>query len=179
MKAIIFHGTGGTPESFWIPYIKKNLEEKGYEVIVPTLPNTKTPVLQEQLQSVIGFPYDTQTILIGHSSGSALILSVLEHIKVKIKQAILVAGYFEPLDPGQPEPMVQESYDWEKIKNNCENFVFINSDNDPWGCTDKVGKAMQEKLGGELIVPKGEGHMGSTKFHQPYKEFPLLLSKIL
>ena len=95
------------------------------------------------------------------------------------KQVILVAGFFKPLNPPEPELMVQDGYDWGKIKSRVEKFTFINSDNDPWGCTDQVGKEMQEKLGGELIVPKGEGHMGSTTFNQPYREFPLLLKLIV
>jgi hypothetical protein len=45
------------------------------------------------------------------------------------------------------------------------------------GCDDKQGKIMREKLGGELIVLH-EGHMGSTTYNQPYKEFPLLLDLI-
>ena len=31
---------------------------------------------------------------------------------------------------------------------------------------------------GKLIIMKGEGHMGSDKFRQPYKEFPFLLKLI-
>ena len=178
MRAIIFHGTGGSPDSYWIPYIKQSLQDRGYEVIVPQLPNTDNPNLKDSLDAALVLPYDHETILIGHSSGAALILSVLESIEVKVRQVILVAGFFEPLNPPEPELMVQSSYDWEKIKSHCEKFVFINSDNDPWGCTDNVGKAMQEKLGGELVVPTGEGHMGSTTFNQPYREFPLLLKLI-
>jgi predicted alpha/beta hydrolase family esterase len=178
MKATLFHGTGCTPDSYWFPYIKKNLEERGYEVEVPVLPNAENPSLADWLPVALKGSYDEDTILIGHSSGSALILSLLENIQTPVHQAVLVAGFFEPLDEGKPEPMVQETYDWEKIKSNCRSFVFINSDNDPWGCTDAVGKYLVEKLGGVLVVPHGEGHMGSTSFNQPYKEFPLLLKLI-
>jgi uncharacterized protein len=178
MKAIIFHGTGGSPDSNWIPYIKEGLEKKGYEVVVPSLPNSDNPNLKDSLQMALALPYDSDTILIGHSSGASLILSVLENIDAKVRQAILVAGFFEPLNSPEPEPMVQEVYDWEKIKLHCQEFIFINSDNDPWGCTDKVGSALQERLGGKLIVATGQGHMGSEAFNQPYKEFPSLLSLI-
>lgn len=179
MRAVIFHGTGGSPESYWIPYIKKNLEQRGYEVIVPQLPNTDNPNLKDSLEVALQLHYDENTVLIGHSSGAALILSVLEHIETKVKQAILVAGFFRPLNPPEPELMVQNEYDWEKIKSHSEKFFFINSDNDPWGCTDQIGKEMQEKLGGELIVLRGEGHMGSTTFGQPYREFTLLLDLVV
>ena len=179
MKVIILHGTGSSPDSYWIPYITQNLQHRGYEVIVPVLPNTNNPTLEDSLEAALKLSYDEETIVIGHSSGAALILSVLENLEVNIKQAILVAGFFEPLNPPHKEPMVQETYNWKKIKYNCENFIFINSDNDPWGCTDEVGIKLQKKLGGKLVVLRGEGHMGSTKFNQPYKEFPLLLDLII
>ncbi len=56
--------------------------------------------------------------------------------------------------------------------------MFIHSDNDPWGCSEKQGKEMFDKLGGTLIIKHGEGHMGSDSFNQPYKKFPLLVKLI-
>jgi len=38
--------------------------------------------------------------------------------------------------------------------------------------------AFPQSFGGTLIIRHGEGHMGSDKFNQPYREFPLL-EKIL
>lgn len=37
---------------------------------------------------------------------------------------------------------------------------------------------MLDHLGGMQIIKHGEGHMGSDKFKQPYKEFPLLIKLI-
>jgi len=178
MKTILFHCTGGSPDSFWYPYIKENLKQRGYEVSIPAFPNPNAPTLAGSLPVALQENYDEETILIGHSSGATLILSVLESINVRIQQAILVAGFFEPLEKGKPEPMVQETYDWKKIQGNCTSFIFINSDNDPWGCDDTVGRALVDKLGGVFVLPKGQGHMGSTSFNQPYREFPLLLKLV-
>jgi hypothetical protein len=36
--------------------------------------------------------------------------------------------------------------------NNIKDIIFINSDNDPWGCDDKEGEYMHEHLGGQLII---------------------------
>jgi len=122
--------------------------------------------------------YDNESVLVGHSAGCPLILSVLENLNVKIKGAVLVAGFIENLSKVDKEPILQKTYNWRKIKNNVENLFFINSDNDPWGCDDKAGRKMFDKLGGNLIIRHGEGHMGSDKFNQPYKKFPLLLKII-
>src|SRR5579885_1191208 len=173
---IIFHAMGATPESYWYPYIKNVLEKKGYTVAIPRLPNTDKADKAEWLPVALKEKFDEETIVIGHSAGCPLILSILERIHVKIKQAVLIAGFFEPL--AIPEPILQDHYDWPQIKEHCADFIFINADNDPWGCDEKTGRKLLDHVGGKLIIPKGEGHMGSDKFHQPYKEFPFLLKLI-
>jgi hypothetical protein len=59
-----------------------------------------------------------------------------------------------------------------------KDIIFINSDNDPWECTDIQGRIMFDHLGGTQIVLHGEGHMGSGTFKQPYKDFPLVAKLI-
>lgn len=178
-KVIIFHGSGSSPHSFWIPWLKNNLEKEGYIVETPELPDAQNPDIKKWLPFALEkFTYDEDTILIGHSAGCPLILSILEKIDIPVKQAILVAGFCTPLNKGEREPIVQKKYDWDKIRARSKEFIFINSDNDPWGCDEKQGKKMFEKLGGKLIILHGEGHMGSDKFNQPYMEFPFLFSQI-
>lgn len=177
-NVIILHGAGETPNSFWIPYIKARLEEKGYKVSIPQLPDTDNPNIERWLPVALEEKYNEDTVIIGHSAGCPLILSVLETINLKIKKAILVAGYSTPLPEGANK-ILQESYNWEKIKEHIREIIFINSDNDPWGCDDNQGRRMFDNLGGTLIIRHGEGHMGSDKFKQPYKEFPFLLKLII
>ena len=178
-EAVILHGTSETAESFWLPYTKSELEKKGFTVSIPQLPDADNPDLKNWLPAALKEKYTERTVLIGHSAGCPLILSVLENIDVRIKQAILVSGYARPKsDNSKPEPILQDTYDWEKIKGNVEDIIFINSDNDPWGCDDVEGRYMLDHLGGTLIIRKGEGHMGSDKFNQPYREFPFLIKLI-
>jgi uncharacterized protein len=174
-KAILIHGTGDKPD-FWFPWLKQKLEEQGVSVWMPTLPDPENPDLNKQLPFLVeSQEIENDSILISHSAGCPLLLAYLEQSPYKIKQVILVSGYYQS---EKPDPIFKENYDWEKIKANCSEFVFINSDNDPWGCTDEAAKPTWNKIGGLLIVPKGEAHMGSTKFNQPYKEFPLVLKLI-
>jgi predicted alpha/beta hydrolase family esterase len=174
-NAIILQGAGETQDSFWLPYVKKELEKRGYEVWFPQLPGVEDPQLDEILPFVLkGGKFSNETVIIAHSAGCPLVLSVLENIDVKIKQAILVAGYFEP-SPEGPSGILQERYNWEKIRNRVEDIIFIHSDNDPWGCNDRQAREVFDKLGGTLIIKHGEGHMGSDTFNQPYKKFPLVV----
>lgn len=178
-KVLILHGYGETPNHFWYPWLKEQLEKKGYQVSIPQLPNTDNPELDKQLEFVNkNCQIDQETILVGHSSGASLILALLESSKVTVKKSILVAGYYKALPVGaQDTKNIREKYDWDKIKSRSKKFVFINSTNDPWGANDQQGRGMHNHLGGMLIVNQ-EGHMGSEKFNQPFKEFPVLLSLI-
>lgn len=116
--------------------------------------------------------------MISHSAGSPLALAVIENIKVKIRKVVLIAAYWRKIPPPGANKALSENYNWEKIKSHVGEVVIVNSDNDPWGCDDKQGKEIFEKLGGVLITKHGEGHMGSEKFNQPYKKFPLLIKLV-
>lgn len=153
-NAIILQGAGETQKSFWLPYVKKELTKRGYQVWLPQLPGINNPKLNEILPFILkNGEFNQETVMIGHSAGVPLILSALEKIKVKIKQAIMIAGLIEPTTKNQTitkwqKDFLKDNYDWKKIKARCDNFVFINSDNDPWGCNDKQGKKMFKNLGG-------------------------------
>lgn len=174
-NAMIFHGTGDTNASYWFPWIRKILEAKGCDVWLPQMPNAEKPNLADWLPfAEKNGTFTDETILIGHSAGSQLILSILEKMDVRIKQAFLVSGYAKPLKESADSELIGE-FDWAKMKGKYQQITFINSDNDPWKCDDRQGRIMMDHLGGVLVIPKGEGHMGSTTLNQPYREFPLLV----
>lgn len=177
-NAIIFHGTGCTPDSYWFPKTKKYLEDLGYEVWVPQLPDANNPDIKKWLPVAMEGKYTEETIIIGHSAGGPLVLSVLENIRVQIHKAILVAGFGRELrydkEHKSSQPILQNEYNWEKIKTSAKDIVYIHSNNDPWTIDEKEGLYMWRKTGGTLILRSDEGHMGSDSFKQPYTSFPLL-----
>ena len=177
-NAIILHGTGTKKTEFWFPYIKKELELRGYKVWLPQLPKVEKPNIHDWLPFILkNGTFSKDTVIIGHSAGAQITLSVLEKINVKVKQVILISGYARALIANKNAKKLNK-FNWKKIRPHAKNFVFINSDNDPWGCNDQQGRIMLDNLGGILIIPKGEGHMGSTTYKQPYKKFPLLVKLI-
>ncbi len=176
-KVIIFHGTDCKPNFFWYSWVKTRLEEKGHKVLLRHHPDiNKTPIDEFILPIMDSYDFDGDTILIGHSAGVPLILSILERINKPIKQTLLIAGFVQDLETGVREPILQDSYDLDTITRNSEQFVFFNSPNDPWGCDDKQGQYLFDKLGGTLII-RNDGHFGSSK-DTSYTEFPILLRMI-
>lgn len=176
---MLLHGTDGSDKDyFWFQDTAKYLREHGYDVWWPQLPHTEKPVLQETLEFIEGdLPYlDDQMIIIAHSSACPLVLTFLQYVMTPIKQVVLVAGFYKSIDDeGVSALMLQgKEYDWNAIKSASKEIVLINSDNDPWGCDDKQARPVAEKLGAKFILAKGQGHMGSGGFNQPYRKFKLL-----
>ncbi len=169
---IIFHGQGCTPESHWYNYVKEYVD---VPVQIPAMPDDGESLLSSWLSYALdNFKYDSETILIGHSAGCPLILSILENISSEVKQVIFVAGFSDEM----MHPILQESYDWNKIKSNCSDFVFFNSVDDPYGCDVKQGKILKSHLGGDLVAEKDQGHFGSSQPNGTYTMFPKLLEYI-
>lgn len=177
--AWLLHGTGGSDSDyFWFANTKKYLESKGYQVWWPLLPHTEKPNLKETSQYIKNnMPLlNEDTIIIGHSSACPAILHLLQFLESPIKQVILVSGFYRSIDDGgYSDLMLQDKeYDWDAIKKSANEIIFINSDNDPWGCNDKQARPVAAKLGAKFILAEGQGHMGSATYDQPYSEFPIL-----
>jgi len=179
-NAIIIHGAGGTPQDHWYPWLKTELERKGYIVQIPQLPKSEDPRISEWLPVLRkDTKFTKETIVVGHSAGAAILLPLLETLTVKIKQAILVSGYSYATGENGGDGILKLNYDWAKIRGNVNEIIFVNSDNDPWGCTDLQGRRMLDLLGGVQIVMKGQGHMGSNFNKQEYETFPFLSRLVL
>ncbi len=156
-RAIIFHGTGANPEVCWLPWLRDRLAARGYTVEVPHYPGVNVEPIGTFLPKVLaGHTFDSDTVLVGHSGGAALLLALLEQLDVTVAQAILVAGYSTEPNTSD-EPVLQDDYDWAAIKAHVRDLIFVNSPGDPYGCDDRQGRAMFDRLGGTLIIRDG-GH---------------------
>ncbi len=166
-RVFIVHKWGGTPSSDWYPWLKKELEAKGYSVEVPSMPDTDNPKIDAWvgfLKEKVGNP-DKDTYLVGHSIGCQTILRYLEKIDTKVSSVVLVAGWVN-LTPETfkeegaediAKPWLETPLDWDKIKANCGKFLSLFSDDDK--CVPvSDAEIFKEKLGGEIIIQKGKGH---------------------
>jgi hypothetical protein len=174
-NAILLHGMFGNPNYLWFAWLRAQLTAQGYAVTAPQLPNPDEPNLQVWTDFALrNLSFDSETIIVGHSAGCPLTLSILNALSSPIRRAILVAGFIRLDKMEDDNVMLLKSPDWDKIKANGRDLYYFNSDNDPWGCDHHQGEALREKLGGTLIIRSGHGHFGSKIFEQPYDTFPLL-----
>ena len=179
MNFFIIHGIYGNPEENWFPWLKKELENENYEVIVPKFPTPINQSLESWLRVISKYEgkINEDTVLIGHSLGAAFILDYLEIKNKKIKAAFLVAGYHKLLDNEFYElnkTFVYRDFKWEKIKSNCKKFFVIASDNDPY-IPLSTNEELANILGAELKVIHNGGHLNAKA---GYEKFPLLLELV-
>ncbi|MCL2037924.1 alpha/beta hydrolase [Candidatus Saccharibacteria bacterium] len=179
MKVVILHGTSGSPEGNWFPWLKRELENLGHEVFVPKFPTPENQsvdnwckALREQTQ----FEFDRNTILVGHSCGATYMLSILNQDRAEpLKATIFVSGFLHDLgDEAFDIPnhtFTNQDFDWDLIKKNAGQIFVIAGDNDPY-----VPKSETEELAKNLSVEpiyiKNGGHL-NAEFG--YIEFPALL----
>ena len=166
MKRVIsVHGWGGYPDEGWRPWLKKELEQKGFDVINPSMPDTETPTIQKWLPYIteaIVKP-DKNTYLIGHSLGCITILRYLEKLEENqaIGGAVLVAGFGHDLEyggyKGELSSFFKDPIDWEKIKKRSGKFFVLYSNNDPF-VPKKYAVELGEKLEVEPIVQHNMKH---------------------
>lgn len=182
-RAIIVHCWEGTPEYCWYPWVKKELEAKGFEVIVPAFPDTDAPELSAwlpTLQEVIGTP-DEDLYLIGHSVGCITIMRYLESLPVdtKIGGVVMVASFTEPLGFDELKNFFTTEIDFEKIKASAKRFVDIYSDNDPF-VPVQFAKQLEQKLGAEIILKPGMKHFsGAVDDESSCLELPDVVESVL
>jgi uncharacterized protein len=180
-NALILHGTSNNHTGNWFPWLKKELEGKGYKVWVPDLPDPDVPNAKRNTSFILAnknWEFNEESVIIGHSSGSVEILNLLQHFQegICVKKCILVAVFKDNLGEAIFDGLFEEPFDFEEIKKHSKEFVFVHSDDDPY-CPLDHAKYFSDKLEGKLIVKKGQGHFNLEKGPE-YKKFPFLLSLI-
>ena len=182
-KVVIIHCWDGTPDYCWYPWLKKNLELKGFFVKVPTMPETGLPKQKlwvQKMEKVIGQP-SSNLILVGHSIGCITILRYLESLKEgqSIAGAVLIAGFISDLGFKELKNYFETPLNLEKVKSHCSKFVAIYSDNDPY-VDLKYGYEFKEKLGAKLIVKSKKGHFsGAVDDEKSCTKLPDVLNSVL
>lgn len=179
-NAVILHGTFNNPNDNWFPWLKKQLEKKSYKVWVPNLPGADKPNIDRYNKFLFkNWQFDKDSVLIGHSSGAVAILGILQALPndAIVGKAIVVAGFKDDLDWDPTRELFAKPFDYQKIKTKAKKFILIHSDDDPYVSIEH-GYFLKEKLGGELIIMKGQKHFNIADAGRKYLKFPEILEYI-
>ena len=184
-RVFIIHGWDFNPKMNWYSWLKTELENKKYEVIVPTMPNTSKPIIEDwvsHLKKVVG-KLDEETYFIGHSVGCQTIMRFLEKEKFngKIPKIVFVAGWFK-LDNLEDEevaqiarPWLEKTIDFDKINEKISELIVFLSNNDPYNYIEENKDKFEKELKAKVMILKDKGHFteeeGVREIKDVLKEF--------
>lgn len=181
-NAIILHGTLGSPNENWFPWLKTQLEDEGFCVWLPKLPVPEKPDPRNVIPFILEncpFQISSETLIIGHSSGAVQILHLLPKLESKITLTVLIGSFkdnnFLKWEPNND--LFAWPFDFDKCKINCDKFVYIHSDDDPF-CPIEHAQFLKNKTGGELIIIPNQKHFSVSTMGESYRKFPQLIDII-
>lgn len=181
--AFVIHGWEGYPEGSWRPWLKNELEKRGFRVFVPAMPDTANPTMDKwvpYLAKIVGNP-DRNCYFVGHSLGCITILRYLETLgeDQKIGGAVLVAGFGHDLEyegyKDELSSFFSKTINWKKIKSHCSKFIAIHSDDDPY-VPIKHNTFFKEKLDAKSIIMHKKKHFSGD---DGIMELPIVLDVLL
>lgn len=185
-RVIIVHRWSGGANDDWRPWLKSKLEKMGYEVLVPDMPDSDTPVIEKwvgHLAQVVGEP-DKNTFFVGHSIGCQAILRYLDAHRFDVLEtvggAVFVAGWFnlENLEDNETraiaKPWIETPINAEKIKTVLRKSTLIISDNDPFGASEENKRKFGE-IGSKIVTLPKAGHITAE---DGFVEAPVILSEL-
>jgi len=172
-RVFIIHGWDGYPEEGCFPWLKAELESRGFIVKNPAMPEPLKPRIEiwvKYLKEQIGVP-DENTILLGHSIGAQTILRYLESLPkdVKIGGAVFLAGwihlteaaYEEEGDREIAKPWLDTPINWAEIRPKADKFIDIRSDDDPV-VPFSDSEIFVNMLGAEIITEHNKKHFSGS-----------------
>jgi len=184
-RVIIVHGWDGNPEEGWFPWLKKELEAKGFQVAIPQLPDAENPSIQKwvpALATAVGTA-DKDTYFVGHSMGCQTIARYLEGLEesAQVGGVVYVAGFFDSLTLGTDE----EEKVWSEWKSAPINLARVQaraprstalfSDDDPFVPLNNQND-FKNKLGSRIIIEHGMNHFNESS---GFLKLPIVLESVL
>jgi uncharacterized protein len=181
-RVFIIHGWDGSPQNCWFPWLKNELEKKGFTVQALSMPHPENPTIEDWVQhlsSIVG-KSDGDTYFVGHSIGCQTILRYVERLPKPVGGIVCVAGFFRlphlvtKQEKEIAKPWLESEVDYNRVKQNAHKVVAIFSDNDP--NVDLRDKDLfEERLDARTVVEHKKGHFGDSSI----KELPSALDAVL
>ena len=174
---LLIHGYDSSSRGAFLPWLKEELEKKGFEVQAPDLPNSSHPKEKEQVARVLNdCRIDEHTIVVGHSLGGTVALKALQKANKKIAGLVLVAPAIDKEFPGAERRAYWADFSWdidyEKIMR-LTNFRIILSDYRERQKRGAYIRSLADKLGAQVVAASAQ------KEHFVGKEEPIILSQLL
>ena len=133
----IIHGSFGDSKEHWIPWLKEQLEKKGYEVITPDFSIGKDVQSYDSWKNVLDKfknKIDKDTIFVGRSIAPIFIVKYILENNLKIQALYSVSGFNGFINVPDYD-YVNQTFFLDEIKNfekACHKRICFFSKNDPY-----------------------------------------------
>ena len=174
---VLLHGSFGNPFSNWLPWLRKELENRQLTVYTPDLPSGVGFQKYENWEKIMKCYVECglineDTIIFAHSIAPVFICKFLIKNKIKVKRLVFVCGFNNYLGINEEYDAVTESMYLENIENihdYCNNIICFYSDNDPY-VKYEAEKDFASKVADKEIVISGGGHLNSELGYEKFEE---------
>lgn len=185
MNCVIVHGCPSdvekamdpatrTYDKHWLPWVREKLNERGIKTEIAIMPEPWKPDYERFKKAFAKYNITKDTILVGHSCGTAFLLHWLGDTRRNINKLILVAPWVVADEKDESTRGFYEYPIDKSIKERVNEIIVFTSNND-YLEGRRSAKIVHNTLGGELINLKNHGHftendMGTIEFLELLKE---------
>jgi hypothetical protein len=178
MTVLILHGIGGHAGRHWMQWLHDQLEKRGFEVLMPELPDSDKPdnvKWRQTISKLINSHDADKLIIVGHSMGVPAALEIIQDLAEPIAGLVSVAGFYRDYDSELNTKFMSKCLiDIKKARGKISQSFVIYADNDPY-----VPQGVLQELADGLVVEAIKIHRGGhLNTDAGYTEFPLLVQLI-
>lgn len=172
-RYIILHGSFGSKDGNWFPWLKEKLEKRDLKVLVPQMPVGVGVQNFESWSNILdSLNIDENTIIIAHSIAPIFVCKYLITQKIKVKKLIFVCGFNNYLGidydfDAVNGPMFIDNY--KDVKLYCDDIICYYSDNDPY-VSFEIEKDFADTISDKQIIIKNGGHINAESGYQKFEE---------
>lgn len=182
MKYIfINHGFMGSNVENWFPWLKNKIDDKNNQVIIPQYPIDEERHFYLYWKNVLDvykeFNYiNSETIMIGHSSGCMFTIKYLIENNIKVNKLILVSGFNNYFSENEDEfhkegnsSFYIDNESLIRVKDLCDEIICIYGYNDPY-IPQEVFNDFALKLDAREVIVKDGGHLNKHAGYDTFEE---------
>lgn len=179
---LLIHGWNCNSKDNWYDWFKQTMEERGYRVLVPDLPDPCEPDLDKWLSALKDLKKELrgEVTIVGHSLGCPTACLFIDREKIKAKKLVLVAPASQRNQSREKlndlginndqldliEKFHLAKIGFSRVREQTGSIVQLYSTNDMY--ISPEAKEDYEELGGEIRIFEDKGHFnarcGITEF---------------
>lgn len=175
---IILHGSFGSKDGNWFPWLKDKLLKDGKKVDVPQMPvGVGIQNYESWSKELDKLKIDDRTTIIAHSIAPIFVCKYLINKKINVKKLIFVCGFNNYLGIDPDFDAVNSSMfldNYTDVKKYCNNIICYYSDNDPYVKYD-IEKEFANGIANKQYIVESGGHINSES---GYTEFSDILKSL-